>query len=101
MSSPPSATTPPRQPRAAKARPTQLVAIIEKSRSTQLRVMLTSWRGDHRIEIREATVLISGSYFATASGITIGIENLGELIAALQAAEAEARQRKWLSKAAP
>ena len=38
-----------------------LIAAIDKSRSSQLRVSLSEWRGNRRAEIREATATIPAS----------------------------------------
>ena len=73
-----------------------VVATISKSRSSQLRVLLSQWRDKRRLEIREATAAIPGIFFPTSAGVTLDIERLPALIAALQAAEGAARRRGWL-----
>jgi hypothetical protein len=81
-----------------RSHPRSQVAVIAKSVSAQLRVSLTSWRGQHKLEIREATAAIPGCFFPTPNGVTLDLGKIPELIAALQAAEAEARARGLLSK---
>ena len=44
----------------------------------------------------QATAAIPGFLFPTAAGITLDMEQLPALIAALQAAEIAARRRGWL-----
>ena len=79
-----------------------VVATISKSRSSQLRVLLSEWRkkrrwrGKRRAEICEATAAIPGIFFPTSAGVILDIEQLPALIEGLQAAEAAARRRGWL-----
>jgi hypothetical protein len=73
------------------------VAVIAKSAYAELRVSLKTWRGSHKIEIREATAAIPSVFFPTATGISIDVCKIGELIAALEAAQAEARARGLLA----
>src|SRR5262245_37326690 len=73
------------------------IAVIEKSRSSQLRVAISSWRGPHKVEIREATVTIPGVYMPTPSGVSLDVDRLHELINALQFAEAEAISKGMLA----
>ena len=73
-----------------------VVATISKSRSSQLRVLLSQWRDKRRAEIREATATIPGLFFPTSAGVMLDIEQLPALISALQSAEAAARGRGWL-----
>jgi hypothetical protein len=72
------------------------VAVISKTASAQLRVSLTTWQGQHKLEIREATAAIPGIFFPTPNGITLDLDKIPDLIAGLQAAEAEARARGLL-----
>jgi Transcriptional Coactivator p15 (PC4) len=72
------------------------IATIAKGHAAQLRVSLTSWRAKRQVEVRECTSVIPGTYFPTANGITLDVELLSELVAALQAAEREARKRGLL-----
>ena len=48
---------------ASKASSPTVVTTIDKSRSSQLRVLLSQWRGKHGAEIREATATIPGLSF--------------------------------------
>jgi hypothetical protein len=75
---------------------TTIIATIDKSRSSQLRVSITQWRGQRKIELRELTAVIPGTFFPTSAGVTAPIECLPDLVAAMQAAEAEARRLGWL-----
>jgi hypothetical protein len=67
-----------------------LVASIDKTASTQLRISLSTWRGQHKVELSDLSAVIAGTYFQTGNGIAIPIEKLAELIAALRKAEAQA-----------
>jgi hypothetical protein len=72
------------------------IANIATGHATQLRISIESWRGSHKFELRQATATIPGIYLPTPKGIRIDIAKIGELIDALQAVEAEARQRRML-----
>jgi len=74
------------------------VAVISKTASAQLRVSLTTWRGQHKLEIREATAAIPGIFFPTPNGVTLELDKIPDLIAALQAAEVEASARGLFSE---
>ena len=67
---------------------------IEIGHVSQLRISIESWRGSHKVELRQATAAIPGIFSPTAAGIDI--EQLPALIAALRTAEAEARKLGWL-----
>ena len=51
-----------------------VVATIDKSRSSQLRIRISQWRGKRRGEIREATATIPGIFFPTSAGVMLDIE---------------------------
>jgi hypothetical protein len=53
-------------------------------------VGLSSWRGKNNIELRECTASVPGNYWPTSSGISLSIDKLDELIAALSKAKARA-----------
>jgi hypothetical protein len=63
----------------------ELIAEIDKSHSSRLRISLTEWHGERKVEIRECSATIPGIYFPTSAGVTIPLEKLPELIAALEA----------------
>jgi hypothetical protein len=73
-----------------------IIATIDKSRSSQLRVSISEWRGQCRAEIREATALIPTIFFPTSAGVTIDVRQLPALIKGLQSAYAEVRRRGWI-----
>ena len=76
--------------------PSTTIATISKSRSSQLRVSISEWRGQRRAEIREATALIPTVFFPTSAGVSIDVRQLPALIKGLQSASAEARERGWI-----
>jgi hypothetical protein len=72
--------------------PDLFVAVVEKGASSQVRVTLAKWRGQGKVSVREfAPGAIAGTFWPTAKGATIDVDKLPELIKALQAAEAQAR----------
>jgi hypothetical protein len=74
-----------------------VIATIDKGRSSQLRVGITSWRGQNKLELREATATVPGVYMPTPNGVTLDLDRLPELLDALHAAESEAIARGFLS----
>jgi hypothetical protein len=70
------------------------IAALAKGARCQLRVMLTAWRGAHKVEIAEYELgPIPDTFWRSKFTVAIEVERLPELIAGLQAAEAEARRR--------
>ena len=72
------------------------VAVVPKGPASELRVQLTTWRGQHRVEIREATATIPGIFFPTGTAIMLDVRKLPELIEAMGKAEIEAVARGLL-----
>jgi hypothetical protein len=66
------------------------VASIDKGRGARLRISLSSWRGLHRVELRECTELVPGTYYPTAIGIMVPVDLVDDLVSALMAAKAKA-----------
>jgi hypothetical protein len=85
--------------RAAQRSSLETVAEIEKSRSAKVRISISNWRGEAKIEIRETSSVIPGIYFPTSSGVTIPFEKLPELIEAILAVERKCIERGPLGKA--
>jgi hypothetical protein len=46
----------------------QVFARISKGRGCELRVLLTTWRGEQRLEIREATATVPNVFMPTGAG---------------------------------
>lgn len=69
---------------------------VGKSATAQLRVSLVTWRGITKLELRELTAIIAGTFFPAGTPVTVPVEKLPELIEALQDAEREARARGLL-----
>jgi hypothetical protein len=76
-----------------------LIASINKSHSTQLRVSLSTWRGQRKVDLADFTSVVPGTYFQSGSGVSLDISKLPELIDALKAAETKAHQLGLLSEA--
>lgn len=62
---------------------------ITKSPSSEIRVALKTWRGEHKLDVREFTATIPSIYMSTASGFTLEVAMIPELIAALRIAQLE------------
>jgi hypothetical protein len=73
-----------------------IVAEIAKSHCSLLRISIGDWRGRRHLELRECTATIPGIFWPTSSGLTIDIELLPQLVAAIVAAERECIERGLL-----
>jgi hypothetical protein len=71
----------------------EIIGEIEKSPSTRVRIGISSWRSEFKIEIREATSVTAGIYFPTSYGVTIPAEKIGELIEAVLTVERKLIER--------
>jgi hypothetical protein len=66
-------------------RPAQeLIASIDTRHAQQVRVFRARWRNQHRIELRPYSATVPGVYMPCGAGISVPIEKLPELIAALK-----------------
>jgi hypothetical protein len=70
-------------------RPNQRAALsvvgeIPKADCSQLRVAISEWRGERKIELRECSRVFGSIFFPTGVPVTIPIDKLPELIALLQ-----------------
>ncbi|AIB15794.1 hypothetical protein ABAZ39_28455 (plasmid) [Azospirillum argentinense] len=74
-----------------------IVATIPKNATEELRVTLTSYNGHPLVDLRLFTEYRStGEIGPTRKGLTVSVALLPQIIAGLQDAEAEARQRGLL-----
>ena len=73
-----------------------LIAAIDKSHSCQLRVSISTWRGQTKVELADFTAVVSGIYFQAGAGVSLDIEKLPELLKAIATAEREAIARGLL-----
>jgi hypothetical protein len=62
-----------------------LVKSISKGHATELRVLLTEWRNQRKVELRDYTAIIPGCYFPAGAGVTLPLDKLDELVDALKA----------------
>ncbi len=74
------------------------VSAINKGRGSQLRVLVSAWRGLNRIEIREYTEVCPGTSFPTKSGVIMPVDLVDDLIGALAAAKDRASSLGLLSR---
>jgi transcriptional coactivator p15 (PC4) len=77
-----------------------IIAVIAKNSRETVRIALDQYHGADLVDIRVTVELNAETKvpIPTKKGISLRIEQLPELIAALQAAEAEARKRGLLEK---
>jgi hypothetical protein len=85
----------PREPETQElSSPDDHVAVIHKNASTQIRVVISAWRGQHRLEIREFSPgPVNGTWWPNSKGVTLDIAKLPQLLQGLRKAEAEAVSR--------
>ena len=69
----------------------QLIATIQKSATSELRVQIREYRGSTFVDIRTYATSDATGKAPTHKGVTLPPEKLGELIEALREAEAQAR----------
>ena len=64
------------------------VATIDKSDRAQLRVLITTWRGQHKLELAEFTPgPVPNTWWRSKQFVSLPIDRLDELRTALDAAE--------------
>jgi Transcriptional Coactivator p15 (PC4) len=64
----------------------RVIAKIETTRSNSVRVQLSTWRGETKLELRPYCATIADVPMPCGPGVTLPIEKLGELLEALKAA---------------
>jgi hypothetical protein len=62
------------------------IGSIQKSHSCQLRVSVSTWREQTKVEISDFSAVIPGTFFQAGNGITLDINLLPELVAILSKA---------------
>lgn len=74
-----------------------VIAYLEKNARERVRVSLNTWQSANLLDIRVVMNLgEDGAETPTKKGLSVRIAQLGELRAALDAAEAEARGLGWI-----
>jgi hypothetical protein len=72
--------------------PDIVIAVLEKGANVQVRVTLSSWRGTTKVHVREYKPGAVAGQWWPGKGACLDVDRLPELVAALQAAEVEARR---------
>jgi hypothetical protein len=72
------------------------VAAIETGRSSQVRLHLTTWREQTRLEFKPYSATVPQIFMPCGPGVTIPVEQIPELLKAVLAAERECIARGWL-----
>jgi hypothetical protein len=74
------------------SRGTMQLASLDKGRGARLLVSLSIWKDLRRVEIREATELLTGSgaFFPAGAGVKVPLDLIDDMIEALTAAKAKA-----------
>lgn len=71
--------------RSSRASAQRLVATIDTGTASQVRVHLSTWRGETKLEIKPYTKTVV--FMPAGAGVTLPLEKLDELIAALKAVQ--------------
>jgi hypothetical protein len=66
----------------------EIIGEISRGHSSQLRVAVSQWRGERKIEIRECTRLFDQTFFPVGKPLTLDIDRVPQLIAILSKAVA-------------
>ena len=72
------------------------VAAIETGHSAQVRVHLTTWRDQSKLELKPYSATVPQIFMPCGAGVTIPIEQIPELLKAILAAERECIARGLL-----
>ena len=76
------------------------IGTVPKNRTEEVRVGLSDFRGRNLVDVRVyAAIGATGRSEPTKKGISVAVERLPELIAALTEAKAEAERRGLLGRA--
>lgn len=75
-----------------------VIASLDKNRREKLRVALDVWRDTRLLDLRVMTELsdATGIWVPTKKGLSLRVEMLGDVIAALRDAEVKARELGWI-----
>jgi hypothetical protein len=76
--------------------PLFVVASVPKSETSQLRLAISHWRGENKLELRETTRLFGETFYPAGTPLWLPIERLPEFIEATIAVEREAIARGLL-----
>jgi hypothetical protein len=64
----------------------EIVGEISRGHSSQLRVAVSTWHGQRKLELRECTRLFGETFFPAGTPVTIDIDKVPQLIALLSKA---------------
>jgi hypothetical protein len=59
---------------------------VPKGHTSHLRVAVSEWRGEHKLELHECTRVVGEVVFPSRTPITLNIDKIGQLIELLQKA---------------
>jgi len=71
---------------AKRAQALTVIGSIKKSTASQLRIAVTEWRGERRLELQETTRLFGETFFPSGKPLTLDIDKIPELVALLSKA---------------
>jgi hypothetical protein len=78
-----------------------LIGSLDKSPSCRLRVSLSTWRGQTKVELKPCSATIPGVPMPCGPGIALPLDRLPQLINALRKAEAKAVSLGFITERAP
>jgi hypothetical protein len=71
---------------AGRAQALTVIGSITKSNSSQLRISISTWRGERKLELRECTRVFGKTFFPAGAPLTMDLDRVPELIALLSKA---------------
>jgi hypothetical protein len=72
--------------RRPRAQALTIIGAIEKSHTSRLRIAISEWRGERKLELHETTRLMGETFFPVGAPITLSIDKVLELIELLRKA---------------
>jgi hypothetical protein len=63
-----------------------IIGAVPKSHTSRLRIAISEWRGERKLELHETTRVMGETYFPSGAPLTIAIDKVPELIELLRKA---------------
>jgi len=70
--------------RRTRAQALTVIGAIEKSHTSRLRIAISEWRGERKLELHETTRIVGETYFPSGAPLTITIDKVPDLIELLR-----------------
>jgi hypothetical protein len=74
------------KPVGGRAQALSVISTIPKSNASQLRISISTWRDERKLELRECTRLFGETFFPAGAPLTIDLDRVPQFIALLSMA---------------